>query len=166
MEDGDAEGLSTLCRKVLDMEKSRCTLVEQPAFLTREGTMNMAHPTQTQESPSQPFRELFANAVRFWEPWRLLYNLLLSLVVAAWVITTWPHFRPAMRLQSLLLLVVLGLIANLCYCAAYLIDIPMQQSPFWENWKRRRWALWLVGMLFAILLANYWIVDEIYPFVG
>ena len=71
-----------------------------------------------------------------------------------------------MSLQSLLLLVVLALIANLCYCAAYLIDVPAQQSPFRENWGRWRLALWLAGTLFAIVLANYWIVDEIYPFVG
>jgi|SRR5271154_2392093 len=128
--------------------------------------MNTVHPTQAQEPPSPSFEELFLNAVRFWEPWRLLYNLLLGLVVTIWVIATWPHFRPAMRLQSLLLLVVLALIANLCYCAAYFVDVPIQQSPFRARWRGRRRALWLVGTLFAIVLANYWIADEIYPFVG
>jgi hypothetical protein len=97
----------------------------------------------------------------------LLYNALLCLVVAAWVIATWPHFRPAMTLQSLLLLALLGLIANLCYCAAYLIDLPMQGlAPGVAFWSRQRWALWSIGTLFAIVLANYWIVDEIYPFVS
>jgi hypothetical protein len=127
----------------------------------------MKHPSQTQEIPAQPLRELFANAVRFWEPGRLLYNGLLCLVVVVWVIATWPHFRPAMRLQSLLLLAALGLIANLCYCAAYLIDLPMQRlAPGAPFWRRQRWALWFIGTLFATVLANYWIVDEIYPFVG
>jgi hypothetical protein len=55
--------------------------------------------------------------------------------------------------------------ANFCYCAAYLVDIPMQFSPLSAVWKRRRWGLWLAGMLIAILLANYWIADEIYGFV-
>jgi len=32
-------------------------------------------------------------------------------------------------------------------------------------WKRRRWILWLMGMMFAVLFENYWIADEIYPFV-
>jgi hypothetical protein len=27
------------------------------------------------------------------------------------------------------------------------------------------WILWLMGMLFAIVFENYWIADEIYPFV-
>jgi len=128
--------------------------------------MSTVDPIPTPESAPRPFREVFADAIRFWEPWRLLYNALLSLVVAAWLVLTWPHFRLAMSLQSLLLLVVLALIANLCYCAAYLIDVPAQQSPFRENWGRWRLALWLAGTLFAIVLANYWIVDEIYPFVG
>lgn len=29
----------------------------------------------------------------------------------------------------------------------------------------RRWVPWLLGALFAILLENYWIAGEIYPFV-
>lgn len=67
--------------------------------------------------------------------------------------------------SSLLLLVILALIANACYCAAYLVDIPMQSSPLCAGWRRYRWGLWVVGTLFAIVLTNYWIVDEIYPFV-
>jgi hypothetical protein len=127
----------------------------------------MIDPIPTAESAARPFREVLADAMRFWEPWRLPYNVLLCLVVAAWVALTWPHFRPAMKLQSLLLLMALALIANFCYCAAYLIDIPMQRlTPGTGFWKRQRWTLWIAGTLFAIVLANYWIVDEIYPFVG
>jgi len=44
-----------------------------------------------------------------------------------------------------------------------MIDIPMQHSTLSTAWKRYRWILWLVGTLFALLLANYWIADEIYP---
>jgi hypothetical protein len=55
--------------------------------------------------------------------------------------------------------------ANLCYCAAYLADIPMQFLSFQDTWRRRRCMLWFAGMLFAFVVTNYWIVDEIYPFV-
>jgi hypothetical protein len=58
---------------------------------------------------------------------------------------------------------VLALLANVCYSAAYLVDIPMQNSSHGGVWKRRRWGVWLMGTLFAIVLASYWIVDEIYP---
>ncbi len=116
-------------------------------------------------SPANPFRGLLADAVRFWEPRRLVYNLVLAAVVVVWVVTTWPHFRPALTLSSLLLLAILALLANLCYCAAYLVDLPFQHSSLSPVWRRRRWALWLLGTLFAVLLANYWIADEIYLFV-
>jgi hypothetical protein len=57
-------------------------------------------------------------------------------------------------------------LANVCYCAAYLVDLPLQYSSFRAAWRRRRFALWLAGMLFAALLASYWIADEIYPYVS
>jgi hypothetical protein len=117
------------------------------------------------ESPPEMSRGFIADAIRFWELRRLIYNFVLLAVVVAWVVGSWPHFRPMFTPHSLLLLVILALIANACYCAAYLVDIPMQFSASGAVWKRRRWALWLAGTLFAVLLANYWIVDEIYPFV-
>jgi hypothetical protein len=70
-----------------------------------------------------------------------------------------------MTLESFLLLAVLALLANVCYCAAYLVDIPMQLSSLASVWRHRRWGLWLMGMLLAIVMENYWIADEIYPFV-
>ncbi|HZR57371.1 MAG TPA: hypothetical protein VFA74_10895 [Terriglobales bacterium] len=108
-------------------------------------------------------RQSFINAARFWEPRRLIYNSVLIVVVAVWVMMTWPHFRIALTQSSFLLLTILALLANVCYCAAYLVDIPMQRLAFVGNWGRR--ALWSLGMLFAAVLANYWIADEIYPFV-
>ena len=111
------------------------------------------------------FRGLLGNSLRFWELRRLIYNLVLFTVVVTWVAATWPHFRPMFEVHSLLLLAILALVANACYCAAYLVDIPMQYSALGNFWRRRRWTLWLAGVLLAILLANYWISDEIYPFV-
>lgn len=130
--------------------------------------METPHPTPSQDlgtSPSNPISGPFADAIRYWEPRRIVYNLVLAVVVLAWIVLTWPHFRPTLTLSSLLLLAILALLANACYCAAYLVDIPMQGSSLNFIWKRRRWGLWLAGTLLAILLANYWIVDEIYPFV-
>lgn len=117
-------------------------------------------------TPAPPnFRTLLGDSLRYWEFRRLLYNLVLLAVVAAWVATTWPHFRPMIQIHSLLLLAILALLANACYCAAYIVDLPMLFSRVAERWRRRRWILWLAGMLLAILMANYWIADEIYPFV-
>ena len=107
----------------------------------------------------------FAKAARFWEPRRVIYNLVLFAFFAGWVVVTWPHFRPAMTTIPLLQFAVLGLLANVCYCAAYFVDVPLLLSGVGATWNRGRWGLWTAGMLFAILLENYWIADEIYPFV-
>lgn len=110
-------------------------------------------------------RDVFRDAIRYWELRRLIYNSVLVAVAIAWLIGTWPHFRPGLTLRSLFLLSVLAILANLCYSVAYLADIPVQLSSLRSTWRRRRWVLWLARMLFAVALENYWIADEIYPFV-
>ncbi|MGC2447343.1 MAG: hypothetical protein WA477_06850 [Candidatus Sulfotelmatobacter sp.] len=106
------------------------------------------------------------DAARFWERQRLWYNGVLLLIIVLWVGLTWPHFRPAMNLLALGKMTVLAVLANLCYCAGYamegFIQVPVPQA----YWRRIRWVVWVAGMLFAILLANYWIADEIYPDVS
>jgi hypothetical protein len=120
-------------------------------------------PASLTSSPNGSLRPSFSDALRFWEFRRIFYNLALAVASFGWVVATWPHFRPALTMHSLLLFSVLALVANACYCVAYLVDIPIQLSSLAAIWKRYRWALWLVGTLFAFLLANYWIADEIYP---
>ena len=105
------------------------------------------------------------DATRYWERRRLWYNLALTALTAAWVVLTWPHFRPAFTLPSLARLLVLAALANVCYSAAYLVDIPLQESAFGAAWRRWRWLLLLFGTLFALGFACYWIADDIYPFV-
>ena len=77
---------------------------------------------------SMLWRERVADAIQFWEPRRVVYNLVLVVTALLWLVATWPHFRVAMTLHSLLLLSILALLANVCYCAAYLVDIPMQRA--------------------------------------
>jgi len=108
----------------------------------------------------------FRDAARFWEPRRLWYNLALAAQAAAWVVLTWPHFRPAVTLASLAKLLGLAVLANVCYSAAYLADIALVQSSVESAWRKQRWVLWLIGTLFALLFECYWVADEIYPYVG
>jgi len=70
-----------------------------PATLQRmQGSvMETSLPTQSPglyETPPGAFRGLIADAIRFWEVRRLIYNFVLFAVVVAWVASTWPHFRP------------------------------------------------------------------------
>jgi hypothetical protein len=127
--------------------------------------MNAAAPPGDPHA-ARPLRALLDDALGYWEPRRIIYNLLLGAIVLAWLILSWPHFRTALTLRALLLLFVLAVLANVCYCAAYIVDIPLQLSSFRQRWLRWRWGLWLVGTLFAAILANYWIADEIYPYVA
>ena len=112
-----------------------------------------------------PARGALRRAAGFWERGRVAYNGLLALVVAAWILASWPHFRPALTVRSGLLLLALAALANACYCAAYAVDLALQRllqgrdRPFW------RVPLWCLGSVFAVVLACYWIADEIYPFV-
>lgn len=111
-------------------------------------------------------RTILADAIYYWELRRIPYNLVLTAVIIAWIILSWPHFRPALTWPNLLTLAVLAMLANLCYCAAYIADVSLQFSSFQNLWRRRRWILWLVGTLFAILLTNYWVADEVYSYVS
>ncbi|MDE3170913.1 MAG: hypothetical protein KGL75_12285 [Acidobacteriota bacterium] len=117
------------------------------------------------ESPQNAFPEIVSNAIRYWERRRIAYNAILAAIVVAWVAASWPHFLPTFKWESLVLLAILAVWANICYCAAYVADVPMQFSVFRKGWLRWRWGLWTFGMLFAVLLANYWIADEIFPYV-
>ena len=49
--------------------------------------------------------------------------------------------------------------------AAYLVEISVNAPIARETWRQWRWVLWLAGTLFALLVAQYWIGDEIYPSV-
>src|SRR5581483_5804915 len=103
------------------------------------------------------------NAARFWESLRPWYNGVLFLAVAAWVTLTWPHFRA--DLSSLLLWLLVFLVgANIFYCAAYAAELFVQSLIRQQWWRRVRQSLWLMGMLFSLLVENYWIADEIYPY--
>jgi hypothetical protein len=125
--------------------------------------------TEARNTPQPPAdsdsRDIFRDALRYWEPRRIVYNVLLSVVTLAWITLTWPHFRDGFQPQLLLLIVVLAVLANSCYSAAYLADFLVQFAGFQAAWRQKRWILFCSGTLFAILLANYWIADEVYPFV-
>ncbi|GAA0720851.1 hypothetical protein [Dokdonella soli] len=124
----------------------------------------MATPSESGAPVS--FREIWSDAIHYWEWLRIAYNLALALVVVGCFARKWPYFRGQFNLEHVLALLVLAVLANICYCAAYLADIPIQYSSYRATWRGGRWIAWLAGTLFAVALAYYWVVDEIYPSVG
>jgi hypothetical protein len=105
------------------------------------------------------------DAVRWWELARIPYNLALGALALGIVVRTWPHFAPAVGWRSVPPLAVLALLANLCYCAAYVLERVAQLSGLREAWTGRRWIAWLAGTALALFVEGYWILDEIYPAV-
>jgi hypothetical protein len=96
-------------------------------------------------------REHVTSALRFWEPARLLYNLVLLAVVLVWLgtsVVTVPRAGPTLGL------IVLAAAANLVYCLAYPVDLFVQTSDFRDGWRRfGRPLLFVAGLVIAVALA-------------
>jgi hypothetical protein len=90
------------------------------------------------------------DALQFWEPARLVYNLVLAATVAAVLregVLTLP-------LEAWAGFVILAMLANIAYCAAYVPDIFVQSSDFAPLWRQAgRAALWFLGTFCAVILA-------------
>lgn len=110
-------------------------------------------------------RDILHDALRYWEPRRVPFNIVLASIFLGWVVFTWPHFRPALTLQSLWFLLVLAALANALYCCGYVAELTVRLSSSADSWQRWRGRLWLAGTLLAAALEYYWIADEIYPYV-
>lgn len=95
----------------------------------------------------------FTDAVGYWEPKRILYNLILfALVMICWgedIIST----RPGEWLGVAAVLFFFAVFANLLYCAAYPIDVALQMSPLRDIWTHTRWMLFAAGTTLAGVLA-------------
>ncbi len=80
------------------------------------------------ESPN--LRESLTDAIRYWEPLRLAYNGVLAVIVLADFWLDYPASRTKFSLDAVLLVVLLAVLANVAYCAVYLVDIFVQASGY------------------------------------
>lgn len=96
-------------------------------------------------------REHVTDALRFWELARLPYNLILLAIVAGTMWVSGQDLRGWLGLAPSFL--VLGVIANLFYCAVYPVDLLVQASDFRAHWRALRWLVWGAGVAFAAVLA-------------
>jgi hypothetical protein len=69
------------------------------------------------------WRELLSNAIRYWEPRRIVYNLVLAVIVVVHFVYGLPFSKSVLQFNSLLLLFALAVLANVAYCAAYIPDV-------------------------------------------
>src|SRR5260370_28203168 len=109
------------------------------------------------------FRESVSDAMRFWEPRRLVYNALLSVIVLFYFFKAYPASKAILTLDSILGLFLLVVLANIAYCAAYLADVFAQWSSYRDLWRRFLWILFAVGMLFAGILTRFIVIGIFWP---
>lgn len=100
-------------------------------------------------------RNVFTDAIRFWERRRILYNAILILIVCAVFAYYWPESGGKVSLNLLLQFFLLAVIANVLYCSAYIADFVAQFSGFRDEWQRYRWVLFAVGTAFAGTIARF-----------
>ena len=99
--------------------------------------------------------EILTDAIRYWELRRIPYNGVLALVVVALFVFGFPVSVGYVTVNSVQLIFVLAVLANVAYCAAYVVDVAAQSSAYRVSWRRYRWILFAIGMLFASILARF-----------
>ena len=96
-------------------------------------------------------RESITDSIRYWEPRRIVYNLLLAITVAIYYVRGLPSSKTALTVDFVLILFVLAVLANI----AYFVDIFAQRSGFRESWRSKRWILFSVGMILAVIFTRF-----------
>ena len=103
-------------------------------------------------------KEYVTDAIRYWEPRRIVYNGVLVAVVVTYFALNRSHAMANFSVDSMLLLFLLAVLANVAYCAAYVVDFLWQASGFREGWRKHRWILLMIGVLFAAILSRFWAI--------
>src|SRR6187401_1457157 len=117
--------------------------------------MNETESSHPAPATKASFREMVTDAIRYWEPRRIIYNAVLALIVIGYFCGFLPESRAALSFNGFLFVVVLAVLANLCYCAAYIADIFAQFSGFRVLWLRWRWLLLALGITFAGIITRF-----------
>ena len=104
-------------------------------------------------------RDVLTDAIRYWELRRIAYNAILIAIVGIVFILQWPGSRSSLSVDVAQTLFILAVLANVAYCAAYVVDVVAQYSGFVATWKRYRWVLFAVGVVFAGIIARFFAAD-------
>jgi len=98
------------------------------------------------------------NAISYWEIRRIIYNVVLAAIVLGYFVANLPASLQLVTPDVIFALFILAVLANIAYCAAYLVDIVAQMSGFRDLWLRLRWILFLIGLAFASILTRWFIM--------
>src|SRR5205809_522710 len=116
----------------------------------------MQRESTTNGSDGRPgIRELIAEALKYWEPRRILYNVALTVVVIFYFALAWPHSKSFLSVNASLFLFILAVLANICYCGVYVVDVFVQLSSLRSLWLEKRWLLFALGTVFAAVIVRF-----------
>ena len=101
------------------------------------------------------FSSYAAIGLRYWEPRRFIYNGILSVVVLTHFILGWPGSWERLSFDQLLVLFILAVLANVAYCAAYVVDMFVQFSGLDAAWRWGRSLVLTIGTAFAATIAHF-----------
>ena len=104
-------------------------------------------------------REAATDAIRYWEPRRLAYNGVLTAVVLIYFGLGYPESKAALSVDTILFVFLLAVLANVAYCAAYVVDVFAQVSGFRDAWRKYSWTLFGIGTLFAAVITRFFVMD-------
>jgi hypothetical protein len=96
-----------------------------------------------------------ASGLRYWELRRLIYNIALGVVVLGHFVSSWPQSWRNLTFNTILALFFLAVLANVCYCAVYLVDLFVQFSGLHVAWAKGRIAVLIVGTAFGAVIAHF-----------
>jgi hypothetical protein len=96
-----------------------------------------------------------ADALRYWEPRRVVYNTVLALVVLGHFVAALPVSTEKLSVDVVLGLFVLAVGANICYCVVYLVDLFVQFAGLQGPWRRGRVALLVIGTALGAVIAHF-----------
>ena len=113
---------------------------------TREITMT--------STDTMTFGESMLAGCAYWEKRRVVYNLVLAALTLVLSLGEFLSMVGEPPYRAVGLVLVIGffcLIANLCYCAAYIPEFILQLTPFRAAWSRYRWLLFASGTTLACI---------------
>jgi len=85
----------------------------------------------------------------------LIYNAVLAVVVLIHFGMNYPASKSVLSIDFVLLLFLLAVLANVVYCAAYPVDIFVRASSYGEQWRKYRWVIFMIGLLFAAVITRF-----------
>jgi len=100
-------------------------------------------------------KEILTDAIGYWEPRRLLYNAALVAVVVTVFLSNLPASKGRLSFELFQVLFLQAVLANVAYCAAYVVDVVAQLSAFQSTWRRFRWMLLAIGLVFAVIITRF-----------